>query len=84
MTTFGSIPLSPALAEASPESLREILERDPATLDGGKLQAQVEAIRAFRERLAKGEEKPTAQRKATKKADQPTARTDASADELGF
>lgn len=84
MTTFGSIPLSSALAEASPESLREILERDPATLDGGKLQAQVEAIRAFRERLAKGEEKPSKQRATTKKVDQPTAKTDQSADELGF
>lgn len=84
MTTFGTIPLSPALAEASPDSLREILERDPATLDGLRLAEQVEKIRAFRERLAKGEEKPTAQRKATKKADTPTPKSDASADELGF
>lgn len=84
MTTFGTIPLSPALAEAGPESLREVLEKDPASLDGMRLAAQVEAIRAFRERLMKGEEKPTTQRKATKKADAPTARTDASADELGF
>lgn len=84
MTTFGSIPLSSALSEASPESLREILERDPVTLDGTKLQAQAEAIRAWREKLAKGEEKPSKQRATTKKADAPVPKSDASADELGF
>ena len=86
MTTFGTIPQSSALSEASPESLRDLLERDPYKLEPEVLARQVEALRAHRERLARSDKTttPRAQKAATKKLDAPKAKVDESADDLGF
>jgi hypothetical protein len=78
------IPLSKALAEASPESLRELLERDAYGLTLETLKRQVAAIREYRERVSKGEFKASKQKKETKKADAPATRSEESAGDLGF
>lgn len=86
MPEFGTIPTTTALSEANPESLRDILERTPSKLTREILEKQVEALRAHRERLAKGGggTTPAAQKRATKKLDAPKANSTSTAEELGF
>ena len=66
--TGGHIPISAALAEASPESLTELFSRDPESYQQQDIKRIVEALRAQRERwkAAEGGREATA-----KKAKQP-------------
>lgn len=65
----GQIPLSNALAEASPESLSALMSHDP---EGEKFKAAlpriVEALRGMREKFALAEAQPKERPKAALKA----------------
>ena len=53
--TAGLIPASNALAEAAPDSLNELFNRDPEKLSTGDLARLVEALREQRKRWAAAE-----------------------------
>ena len=82
--TFGQLPQSDALREANPESLRDILERAPSTLTEDILRKQVEALRAHRERLDRGELKPQRQKAETKAIEAKAQAKSVSLGELDF
>lgn len=58
MTDTAGIPQSPALAEASPESLAELLSRDPEGYGRQDLDRVIAAMRQQRERQAAGAAQP--------------------------
>lgn len=80
MTTNGTIPQSPLLASASPESLALLLSRDPEGYSDQDLDKVVEAFRADRRRWEEAEAggKPKAKRIAS------TAAVVSSSEDLGF
>jgi hypothetical protein len=76
------IPQSSALAEASPESLSELMSRDPEGYQRQDRQRIIEALRAQREKWAAGEgSKPPKAIKAAAGLLQKSVKT---AEELGF
>jgi hypothetical protein len=54
------IPRSTALAEASPESLSELMSRDPESYQKQDIQRVIAALRAMREKWASAEGGPKA------------------------
>ena len=54
-TEPSGLPLSPALAEASPDSLTELFSRDPEGYQAQDLDRVIEALRAQRARWAAAE-----------------------------
>ena len=64
--TTGEIPQSAALAEADPDSLSELMSRDPEGYQRQDLDAIIAALRAQRERWQKAEAEGTTRSKATR------------------
>lgn len=86
-STIGELPQSSALAEASPESLNDLLSRLPQ--NDSDLSKQVEALRAQRERWMKaeaagGRAKPKAAAKAGGKPSLDPLGVTSNPEELGF
>lgn len=69
-TPIGEIPLSPALAEASPDSISELFNRDPEGISRTDIARLVESMRAQRARCeaAEGAGKPIPRQKKAKLA----------------
>ena len=70
---MSSLPLSPALAEADPESLSDFLSRSPESLTPADLMRTVAILREQRARWAAAEGQPKAP-KAPKAAPKPQAK----------
>jgi len=80
------IPLSPALAEADPRSLNDLMGLDPEDPEfQGALPRIVQALRAQAERFALAEASGAKRGvKAPKAASPPESTSSASSDDLGF
>ncbi len=83
MTSSGIIPSSDALAEASPDSLSELLSRDPEGYQQQDRAAIISALRAQRERFEVAEREGKKLPKASKASNLIT-KSEQSAADLGF
>jgi hypothetical protein len=78
------IPHSTALAEASPESLSELMSRDPESYQKQDLQRVIAALRAQREKWAMAEGGPKAPKPAKITGPGLLQKSVKTAEELGF
>lgn len=81
--TFGAIPKSEALAEATVDSLTELMSRDPEGYSSQDLDKIVAAMRAQRERLATVQAEAPAKRPRAIGAPV-TLKSTVSADDMGL
>lgn len=61
---IGPLPISPALSEASPESLSELMSRDPRGWSRQDRDKIIERLRAQRGRFLESEAKPKSKKPA--------------------
>lgn len=73
---FGQIPQSSALSEASPESLSDLMSKDPEGYQQQDIKKIVAELRGMRERWAKAEAEPKARKAGGAKAVEPLAITE--------
>ncbi len=77
----GALPISSALSEASPDSLRELFDRDPESYSTQDLARVVAELRAQRERFALAEKTASAPKGKKLQINQ---KINLSAEELGL
>lgn len=80
----GTLPVSPALAEATTDSLAEVMSRDPEGYSRQDRDRIVETLRANRARLAAAEAAGESAPKQKKNAVPLSTKASASPEDLGF
>lgn len=85
MSETGQLPQSSALAEASLDSLSEVMSRDPEGLSRQDRDRIIEALRANRARLAIADASPERKKPRTPKATVPlSTKSSGNPEDLGF